>query len=111
MNELVSVIIPYYKKLPFIRGTLRSVIKQTYKNLEIIVIYDDSDGKDLKILQKICQADKRIKILINRKNIGVGKSRNRAMKISTGKYIAFIDSDDKWHKKKNRVTNKVYEKE
>ena len=49
MNELVSVIIPYYKKLPFIRGTLRSVIKQTYKNLEIIVIYDDSDGKDLKI--------------------------------------------------------------
>ena len=110
MNDLVSVIIPYYKKLTFIRGTLRSVIKQSYKNLEIIVIYDDSDEKELKTLKTICKVDKRIKILINRKNIGVGKSRNRAMKIAKGKFIAFIDSDDKWHKKKIELQVKYMKK-
>ena len=110
MNELVSVIIPFYKKLPSIRRTLNSVIKQTHKKLEIIVVYDDNDKRELNILKSICRVDKRIKLLVNQKNVGAGKSRNRAMKVSKGNYIAFIDSDDKWNKKKIELQLKYMKK-
>ena len=110
MNELVSVIIPFYKKLPFIRRTLNSVIKQTHKKLEIIVVYDDNDKRELNTLKSICRVDKRIKILVNQKNVGAGKSRNRAMKVSKGNYVAFIDSDDKWNKKKIELQLKYMKK-
>ena len=100
MNKLISVIIPYYKKRQYIKATLNSVFNQSYKNLEIIIIYDDKDKKDLKYLQSITIKEKRIKFVVNLKNIGVGKSRNKGMKICKGEYIAFIDADDIWHKKK-----------
>ena len=100
MNKLISVIIPYYKKRQYIKATLNSVFNQSYKNLEIIIIYDDKDKKDLKYLQSITVKEKRIKFVVNLKNIGVGKSRNKGMKICKGEYIAFIDADDIWHKKK-----------
>ena len=98
--DLVSVIIPYFKKKKFIYRTLNSVLKQTYKNLEVIIIYDDSDLSDLKFIKKFCKKDKRIKIHLNKKNMGVSKSRNLGVKKSKGKYIAFIDSDDLWKKNK-----------
>ena len=100
MSPLVSVIIPYYKKREYIKTSLTSVINQSHKKLEIIIIYDDSNKQDLKLLDNIILKDKRVKILINSKNIGVAKSRNRAMKICKGEYIAFIDADDIWNKKK-----------
>jgi len=101
--SLVSVIIPYYRKKHYILRTLKSVIKQTYKNLEIIIIYDDSKKKDLKLIKKIVSMDKRIKLLVNRNNIGAGKSRNRGIKNSKGDYIAFIDADDIWLKNKTKL--------
>ena len=100
MNKLISVIIPYYKKRQYIKATLNSVVNQSYKNLEIIIIYDDKDKKDLKYLQSITIKEKRVKFVVNLKNIGVGKSRNKGMKICKGEYIAFVDADDVWHKKK-----------
>ena len=100
MNKLISVIIPYYKKRQYIKATLDSVVNQSHQNLEIIIIYDDENKKDLKFLQSITLKEKRVKIVINLKNIGVGKSRNKGMKICKGEYIAFIDADDIWHKKK-----------
>ena len=94
--DLVSVIIPYYKKRHFIRETIVSVIKQSYDYLEIIIIYDDTNLNDLEYLQKISKLDNRIKIINNNKRLGAGPSRNRGIDQSNGKYIAFIDADDTW---------------
>ena len=67
--SLVSVIIPYYRKKQYILRTLKSVINQSYKKLEIIIIYDDDNKEDLKFIKKIALKDKRIKILLNDKNV------------------------------------------
>ena len=98
--ELVSVIIPYYKKKEYIATSINSVLKQSYKNFELIIIYDDSNHEDLIILNNLKKKDKRIKIFINKKNIGAGLSRNKGIKLSKGKLIAFLDSDDLWSRNK-----------
>ncbi len=98
--SLVSVIIPYYKKKKFIEKTLISVLSQTYKNIEIILIYDDQDKQDLEYLKNLKKKNKKIKIINNKKNIGAGYSRNVGIQFAKGKYIAFLDSDDIWHKNK-----------
>ena len=95
--SLVSIIIPYFKKKNYIQQTLNSILKQKYKNFEILIVYDDKDQNDLLFLKKIKKKDKRIKLIINEKNMGAGMSRNKAIKISKGKYIAFLDADDLWH--------------
>tara|TARA_B100001063_G_scaffold3902_1_gene2860 strand:+ start:60 stop:794 length:735 start_codon:yes stop_codon:yes gene_type:complete len=97
---LISIIIPYYKKRYYIRQTLQSILKQDYKHFEILLIYDDEDQSDLVLLKNLSKIDKRIKLIINKKNIGAGMSRNKAIKLSKGNYIAFIDADDIWHPKK-----------
>ena len=104
--SLVTVIIPYFKKKEFILDTINTVVKQTYKNLEIIVIYDDTDLSDLNYLKKIAKSDNRIKIFKNIHNLGAGLSRNEGIKKSSGEYIAFLDADDLWHKEK--ISKQVY---
>lgn len=98
--SLVSVIIPYYRKKQYISRTLKSVINQSYKKLEIIIIYDDDNKEDLKFIKQITLKDKRIKLLVNKKNLGAGLSRNKGIKKSRGEYIAFLDADDLWLKDK-----------
>ena len=100
--DLVSIILPYYKKKNFILKTINSVTSQKFKNFELIIIYDDTDKSDLKYLTEICNNDKRIKILINKTNQGAGISRNKGLRVAKGNYIAFIDADDIWH------PNKIY---
>ncbi len=99
--DLISIIIPYHKKRKYISSTLNSVLNQTYKNLEIIIIYDDTDRSDLNFIKKISKLKKNIKLIINKKNSGVAYSRNLGLKRSKGKFVAFIDSDDLW--KKNKI--------
>ncbi len=94
--DLVSVIIPYYKKRNFVKETILSVIKQSYDNLEIIIIYDDTNLNDLEFLREISKLDNRIKIVNNNKRLGAGPSRNKGIEKSNGKYIAFLDADDTW---------------
>ena len=98
---LVSVIIPYFKKKNFIKKTINSIKNQSYKNLEIIIIYDDEDHSDLKLIKKLKNLDNRIKIIVNKKSLGAGRSRNIGINISRGKFIAFLDADDLW--KKNKI--------
>jgi len=104
--DLISVIIPYYKKKEYIISSINSVLNQTYKNLEIIIIYDDSNKEDLNLLKKIKKKDKRIKIYINKKNLGAGRSRNKGIKLSKGTFVAFLDSDDLW--KKNKLKKQIF---
>ena len=98
--DLVSIIIPYYRKKKYINNTITSIINQTYKNFEIIIIYDDEDTSDLKFISEMQKKDKRITIIKNLKNEGAGNSRNKGIEKAKGKYIAFIDSDDTWQIKK-----------
>ena len=95
--DLISIIIPYYKNREFIGETLNSIIKQSYKNFEIIIVYDDEDQSDLKYLKDLVNDKANIKILVNDKNYGAGISRNYAIENSKGEFVAFIDSDDYWH--------------
>ena len=98
--DLVTVIIPYYKKKKYIKKTIKSVIGQSYKNIEIIIIYDNASNADLNYIKKLKILDSRIKLIVNKKNIGAGKSRNIGIKNSKGDIITFIDSDDTWNSKK-----------
>ena len=98
--KLVSVIIPYYKKKKYFSKTIGSVLSQTYRNIEIIIVYDDSDLSEFKFLSKLKKKHKRILLHMNKKNIGAGASRNLGIKIAKGSYIAFLDADDYWEKDK-----------
>ena len=95
-----SIIIPYYKKKKFINRTLNSVLKQTYQNFEIIIVYDDEDKSELRYVKNFQKLDKRIKIIINKKNYGAGISRNIGINKSKGTFICLIDADDFWRKNK-----------
>ena len=94
--DLVSVIIPYYRKRNFVKETLTSVVNQDYDNLEVLIIYDDTNLNDLEFLQKITKSDSRIRIIKNDTKLGAGFSRNVGIDTSNGKYIAFLDADDTW---------------
>ena len=103
--SLVTIIIPYKNNLKYLFLSLESVFNQTFKNFKIIIIYDDKDKSDLPHIKKFISKKKikdkfLIKILVNKINLGAGESRNIGMKFSKTKYIAFLDSDDVWHKDK-----------
>ena len=88
----ISVVIPVYGVEKYIRQCLESIINQTYKNLEIIVVNDGTKDNSMKIVEEYL-SDERIKI-INKQNGGLSSARNRGMEEATGKYIFFVDSDD-----------------
>ena len=92
-NELISVIIPTHNSSQYIKKCLNSIVSQTYKNLEIIVINDGSTDSTKEILENLQKKDKRI-IIINKSNSGVSDSRNKGIEVSNGKYITFVDDDD-----------------
>jgi len=99
-KPLVSIIITYYKKIHFIEKTLKSILNQSHNNYELIFVYDDDSKLDLKKIKKFLKKFKKKKLIINKKNLGVAKSRNNAITHAMGDYIAFLDSDDIWKKDK-----------
>lgn len=92
-NELISVIIPIYNTQDYLDLCLTSIINQTYKNLEIIIIDDGSTDNSKEIVNKYMNMDNRI-VYYHQKNSGVGIARNKGIDLSKGNYITFIDSDD-----------------
>ena len=98
--DLVSVVIPYFKKREYIKRCIQSVLRQNYKKLEIIIVYDGDDFSDLAYIENLVKKDKRIHLIKNLKLLGAGLSRNKGVKISKGKFIAFLDADDYWDKNK-----------
>lgn len=92
-NSLVSIIIPVYNAEFTIKRCLNSIINQNYQNLEIIIINDGSTDGTQDILMEYAKLDARI-VVRNIENSGVSYARNLGLKIATGKYIQFVDSDD-----------------
>ena len=105
----VSIIIPYYRKKNYIKKTLSSILRQTFKNFEILIIYDDTEKSELDFIKNLVKIDKRIKLIINKKNLGAGLSRNKGILKAKGKYISFIDADDLWKKDKLKLQLKFME--
>lgn len=88
----ISVIVPVYNSAKYLERCLKSIVNQTLKEIEIIIVNDGSTDNSLSIIEKFLD-DKRIK-LINKENEGVSKARNTALNITGGGYIIFVDSDD-----------------
>ena len=93
MKELVSIIIPVYNSEKYLRDCLESIVNQTYKNIEIILINDGSKDNSIKIINEYKEKDSRI-IVIDRENKGVLNTRIEGFKKANGKYITYVDSDD-----------------
>ena len=101
--DLISVIMPFYKKREFFEESLLSVINQTYRNIELIIIYDDYKADDLTFIKDKIKFHARSKVINNKQNYGVAKARNIGIENSGGEFIAFIDSDDLWDKNKLEI--------
>lgn len=92
-KELISVVVPVYNVQNYLKRCVDSIIEQTYSNLEIILVDDGSTDMSGKICDEYAEKDKRI-VVIHQSNGGLSQARNSGMKIMTGKYVTFIDSDD-----------------
>ena len=100
IRNRVSIIIPYYRKKKYFQETITSILNQTYKNYEVIIIYDDTCLDELEFVKNNLKKIRIKKLIINNKNYGVGFSRNRGISQARGTYIAFCDADDVWKKNK-----------
>jgi len=100
MSELVSIITPLYNSNNFVGNTIKSVQAQTYLNWELIIIDDASTDESAKIAESFSTQDKRIKLIKLDSNKGPAVARNKGIKECSGRYIAFLDSDDLWHEQK-----------
>lgn len=93
MEALVSIIIPIYNVEKYLEKCIKSIINQTYRNLEIILINDGSTDESANICEKYKNQDNRI-VFINKKNGGAASAKNEGLKVAKGDYITFVDSDD-----------------
>lgn len=92
-NPIISIVIPVYNAAPYIERSLGSVLAQTYRELEIIVVDDGSTDATPEILRRFASSDDRIKV-ITKENGGSSSARNAGLKQATGEYLGFIDADD-----------------
>lgn len=100
MHPLVSIIMPTYNSENTIEDSINSVINQTYTNWELLITDDCSTDATLTIIKRFSKSDDRIKLLCLQSNSGAGVARNNSIAHSAGRFIAFLDSDDMWHREK-----------
>lgn len=91
--EKVSIVVPIYNAERYISNCISSILKQTYTNIEVILVNDGSQDNSLYICEQFKKIDNRI-IILNKKNGGVSSARNEGIKIAKGDYLQFVDSDD-----------------
>lgn len=106
-QALVSIVMPAYNCEKYVVEAINSVLAQTYRNWELLVLDDGSKDKTLQIIEEFSQKDSRIKSLPNGKNLGVSATRNRGIELASGDWIAFLDSDDMWESTKLEKQMKV----
>lgn len=94
---LISVIIPVYNVENYLRTTLQTILNQTYRNIEIILIDDNSSDSTCNICKEYMQKDSRVKTVFHTENQGIGRSRSEGIEIAKGVYSCFVDGDDIIH--------------
>lgn len=92
-NVLVSIVVPIYKTEKYLRRCIDSILKQTYENLEVILVDDGSPDECPQICDEFARIDSRV-VVVHKVNQGLGLARNTGIETATGKYICFFDSDD-----------------
>ena len=92
-NELISIIVPIYNVQKYLDRCMKTLLNQTYRNIEIILVDDESPDECPKMCEEYTKIDQRVKV-IHKKNGGLGFARNSGLEIAQGKYIIFVDSDD-----------------
>ena len=101
LYPLVSIIIPLYNSENYVHKTIESILNQTYKNFELIIVDDASTDNSIKIINSYVRDDKRIKLIQSSSNFGgPARPRNIGIRESKGEYIAFCDNDDLWENNK-----------
>ncbi|PSL40696.1 teichuronic acid biosynthesis glycosyltransferase TuaG [Planomicrobium soli] len=100
INGLVSVIMPVYNAERFVKQAIMSILSQTYKEVEIIIVDDCSIDKSFDIIKELMAENKNIFYYKNEKNLGPAVARNKAIELSKGRFLAFLDSDDIWQEEK-----------
>lgn len=98
--DLVSIITPSFNTGAFVASTIESVLAQTYPNFEMIIVDDCSTDDGPAVIREFVRRDNRIRFYQNAKNLGPSKSRNTAIDLAKGRFIAFLDSDDIWYPEK-----------
>lgn len=102
MEDLVSVIVPVYNSEKYLGECVDSIVNQSYRNLEIILVDDGSTDTSGAICDRYAQNDSRVHV-IHKKNGGNGDARNAGLKIATGQWITMSDNDDIFHKRQIEV--------
>ena len=92
-KRLVSIIVPVYNVEQYLMRCVDSILNQSYKNIEVILVNDGSTDNSLEVCKVLAKKDKRVKI-VNQQNLGLSEARNTGLKNATGDYIGFVDSDD-----------------
>ena len=114
-NEpLVSILLPSYNYANYIEETINSVLNQTYKNWQLIIIDDASVDESVKVIKKVInrnkEVSKKIIFIKNKKNLGIINSYKKALLRARGEYVAFLDADDVWQKDNLKFKVSVLEK-
>lgn len=103
MKPLITVIMPVYNASKYMRESIESVIVQSYKNWNLILIDDGSTDESISIIEEYCKKDQRIRKILLKHNGGVANARNEGIALAEGDYIAFLDSDDLWKPDKLQI--------
>lgn len=109
-TPFISVLMPVFNSSKFIKICIESIINQTYKNFEFIIIDDASTDNTLDIIENIKKVDNRIVLLRNSKNLGVSRTLNKGLKVAMGKYIIRMDADDWSYPNRFELQIKLMEK-
>ena len=96
MAEIVSIILPVYNGQRYLKEQIESILEQTYRNLEIIIIDDNSQDKSLSIGNRLAEKDSRIKIHRKERNLGVVPNFLKGASFAKGEFVCFCDQDDYW---------------
>ena len=109
MESKISIIVPVYNQEKYLEDTILSMLNQSYKNIEMILINDGSTDTSKEICEKYARKDERI-IVINKENGGVAEARNLGLKKATGKYVMFVDASDCLEKNACKVMYEAIER-